>query len=139
MQPPWCFDEFFRCDSNLFDIISAKCLGFRKWLKLCKWLCRQRFVPSIETLKKLHSSCFISNDPTSLFILSVSYKPLLVKQNEVCEFSTVRAERVILGIKVRKGPFWLYIPEGIQDLTTNDIGQKLGTLGRYMRNWANIK
>ena len=53
MQPPWCFDEFFRCDSNLFDIISAKCLGLRKWLKLCKWLCRQRFVPSMETFKKL--------------------------------------------------------------------------------------
>ena len=30
----------------------------------------------------VHSFCFISNGPTSLFILSVAYKPLLIKQNE---------------------------------------------------------
>jgi hypothetical protein len=30
----------------------------------------------------IHLFCFISNDPTSLFILSVAYKPLLIKQNE---------------------------------------------------------
>ena len=80
---------------------------------------------------------------------------MLLKQNEVSEFSTIWVDRVIFGsnenfcnfakvsylfsqvkkyinIKVRKGPFWLYISEGIRDLTTNDIGQKLGTLGRYI-------
>ena len=31
---------------------------------------------------QLHSFYFISNGPTSLFILSVAYKPLLIKQNE---------------------------------------------------------
>ena len=30
----------------------------------------------------VHSFCFISNGPTSLFIRSVDYKPLLIKQNE---------------------------------------------------------
>ena len=40
----------------------------------------------------LHSFCFISNGPTSLFILSVAYKPLLIKQNEC---------RSILGLNLR--------------------------------------
>ena len=33
----------------------------------------------------------------------------------------------------------LNISEEIQDLTANDIGQKLGTLGRHMGHWADIK
>ena len=30
------------------------------------------------------------------------------------------------------------ISEEIRDLTANGIGQKLGTLGRYMGHWADI-
>ena len=30
----------------------------------------------------INSFCFISNGPTSLFILCVAYKPLLIKQND---------------------------------------------------------
>ena len=33
----------------------------------------------------------------------------------------------------------LNISEEIQDLTAKDIGQKLGTLGRHMGHWADIK
>ena len=35
--------------------------------------------------------------------------------------------------------FILNISEEIQDLTAKDIGQKLGTLGRHMGHWADIK
>ena len=31
------------------------------------------------------------------------------------------------------------ISEEIRDLTANDIGQKLGTLGRHMGHWADIR
>ena len=31
------------------------------------------------------------------------------------------------------------ISEEIRDLTAKDIGQKLGTLGRHMGHWADIK
>jgi hypothetical protein len=38
---------------------------------------------------------------------------------------------------------WVYLfkkkSEEIRDLTVNDIGQKLGTLGRHMGHWADIK
>ena len=30
------------------------------------------------------------------------------------------------------------ISEEIRDLTANDIGQNLGTLGKHMRHWADI-
>ena len=33
----------------------------------------------------------------------------------------------------------LNISEEIRDLTAKDIGQKLGTLDRHMRHWADIK
>ena len=31
---------------------------------------------------KIQSFCFISNSPTTLFLLSVAYKPMIIKENE---------------------------------------------------------
>ena len=63
-------------------------MNFKKWVQIYKPLAIMTRLQYIKVAqggifsRAIHSFCFISNDPSSLFILCVAYKPLLIKQNE---------------------------------------------------------
>ena len=58
-----------------------------------------------------------------------------------CPFFTYFLEKFFLksNLGLRKSFLNQNLSEEIRDLTAKDIGQKLGTLGRHMGHWADIK